>query len=122
MIPQWPLPPWKHNAIIMVESTEKFKFELYKKYEDCKKSQYPKIIVRLLRMSKKQLSVSSLSKYYFYLINRYKNLQSGDIEKLIKNRHRSEDGNLYCLCRGGIIMIQLNRHILAMIMVVGFEW
>ena len=81
----------------MAALKEKFRSELYKKYEECKKilipkEQYFKMIEDIREAA---LTTSSKSRRDYYLLANYEILKCGDIEKLIKKRHDQENDILY---------------------------
>ena len=75
----------------------KFRSELYKKYEECKKilipkEQYFKMIEDIIETA---LTTSSKSRREYYLLSNYEILRCGDIEKLIKKGMTKK--MIYCI-------------------------
>ena len=74
----------------------RFKRELFKKYEACKKVYIPKEEYFLIIDQQKMISVDTKTKTHeYYLISKFEILQCGDVEKLIKKQLREEDTHLY---------------------------
>ena len=75
----------------------KFRSELYKKYEECKKILIPKeqYFNMIEDIREAALTTSSKSRREYYLILSYEILRFGDTEKLIKKRHDQENDILY---------------------------
>ena len=76
---------------------DRFKRELFKKYEACKKVYIPKEEYFLISDQQKMISVDTKKKTHheYYLISKFEILQYGDVEKLTRKRLTEEDTHLY---------------------------
>ena len=76
---------------------DRFKRELFKKYEECKRVYIPKEEYFLIMEQLKKIAIDSGTKTHqqYYLISKFEILQCGDVEKLIKKRQTDGDTPLY---------------------------
>ena len=76
---------------------DRFKRELFKKYEACKKVYIPKEEYFFIIDQLKMISVDTKKKTYheYYLISKFEIIQCGDVGKPIKKRLTEEDTHLY---------------------------